>query len=184
MIKRRYIFFIAMVLIITFVMPLCNNMTYANLNGGGGFNGPNKESPDDIKKPSDTNNINTNNSTITEDLLDNLDDFKPGKLGDEGAFKHKVGLILGVLNIVGFIVSVITIMIIGFKYMIGSVEDKASYKKVMLPWIIGAILVFTGTTIPNMLFNIGTSLSDEATKTEHKTPNGDSSNPFEYEYTK
>lgn len=95
----------------------------------------------------------------------------------------KAGKILGVLNVVGAIASVITIMIIGFKYMIGSVEDKASYKKVMIPWIIGAVLVFTVTTIPNVLFNIGTSLSENKTKTESKTPPGYVALPIEPEYT-
>ncbi len=117
------------------------------------------------------------------DLLDDLDDFKPSQLGDEGAFNSKVELILGVLNIVGSIVSVITIMIIGFKYMLGSVEDKASYKKVMIPWIIGAVLVFTVTTIPNMLFNIGTSLSEDKAKTESMTPPGYVTLPIQPEHT-
>lgn len=42
--------------------------------------------------------------------------------------------------------------------MIGSVEDKASYKKTMLPWIVGAVLVFTVTTVPNVLYKLGTSI--------------------------
>lgn len=97
-------------------------------------------------------------ASSTDDLLDDLDYYKPGTIGQETEFTRKVGLLLGALNIVGAIASVITIMIIGFKYMIGSVEDKASYKKTMLPWIVGAVLVFTVTTVPNVLYKLGTSI--------------------------
>lgn len=138
-------------------------MLYMLLTTELDLNGFDKEKPGEIQQPTNNGetNVNKNQTTTNEDLLDDLDDFKPNQLGDEGAFHSKVEKILGVLNIVGTIVSVITIMLIGFKYILGSVEDKASYKKVMLPWIIGAVLVFTVTTIPNILFNIGTSLSQK-----------------------
>ena len=111
------------------------------------------------------------------DLLDDLDYYKPEPIGQETEFTEKVGLLLGALNIVGAIVSVITIMIIGFKYMIGSVEDKASYKKTMLPWIIGAFLVFTVTTIPNAFYNIGISITDDTPQSNGNKP--DNSQYFE-----
>lgn len=109
--------------------------------------------------PSNTTTID--NTQKEEDLLEDLDDYKPGKIGEEEEFSKKVGVILGILNIIGFIVSVITIILIGLKYMLGSVEEKASYKKVMIPWLIGAFLVFTVTTLPNMLYNIGISISED-----------------------
>lgn len=158
MLKKRYLIFI----IIFFVLINCifNNTVYADwvtnvvdtILGVG-------------EKP-----IQDEDSTNNEDLLENLDDYKPNGIGAEEAFGKKVGVILGILNIVGFIISVVTIMLIGFKYMLGSVEEKASYKKVMLPWIIGAFLVFTVTTLPNVLYNIGTSISNEEKTTQTTRP--------------
>ena len=78
---------------------------------------------------------------------------------EEEELEQKAEIILGVVNIVGVIISVVTLMIIGIKYMIGSVEEKAEYKKTMTTYLIGAILVFSVTTIPNILYQIAQSIS-------------------------
>lgn len=72
--------------------------------------------------------------------------------------EKKAGVILGVVNVAGIIISVITIMLIGIKYMFGSIEEKAEYKKTATIYLVGAILVMGGTTIPNILYQIGTNL--------------------------
>lgn len=72
--------------------------------------------------------------------------------------EKKAGVILGVVNVAGIIISVITIMLIGMKYMFGSIEEKAEYKKTATIYLVGAILVMGGTTIPNILYKIGTNL--------------------------
>jgi len=77
--------------------------------------------------------------------------------------KAKVGGILGIINVVGVVCSVVIICIIGIKYMLGSVEEKAEYKKTMLAYLIGAMLLFSATTIPNILFNVGQSIGDDTT---------------------
>lgn len=38
-------------------------------------------------------------------------------------------------------------MILGIKYMLGSTEQKATYKKSMLPYLVGAVLLFGGVSI-------------------------------------
>lgn len=73
--------------------------------------------------------------------------------------KERVSSILGIINVVGVVVSVITLMILGVKYMFGSVEEKAEYKKTAIYYILGAVLIFSVTTIPNALYAIGISLS-------------------------
>ena len=61
--------------------------------------------------------------------------------------------ILKVITTVGQILSVIIVAILGVKYMMGSTEEKAEYKKTMMPYLIGAILVFGATTIGKMVYN-------------------------------
>lgn len=138
MIKRRYLIFV--------ILILCIILSFHSIVYAGKWQ-------------------NINDTTIEKsDLLENLDDYKPGEIGKEEAFSKKVGVILGILNIVGSLISVVTIILIGLKYMLGSVEEKASYKKVMIPWLIGAFLVFTVTTLPNILYNLGTSISNDTPK--------------------
>lgn len=57
----------------------------------------------------------------------------------------------GIRNI-GIVVSVAMLIIIGIKYMLGSVEEKASYKGTLVPYLIGALLLFTGSLIPELIY--------------------------------
>ena len=89
----------------------------------------------------------------------NPDYYHPTKISpQEPEVQEKIGNILGVINVIGIVSSVIILMIIGIKYMFGSVEEKAEYKKTATMYFVGAMLVFGGTTIPNILYQIGSSL--------------------------
>ena len=49
-------------------------------------------------------------------------------------------IIISGIKIFGIIVSVIVLMIMGIKYMTGSIEEKAEYKKTMIPYLIGVFI--------------------------------------------
>ena len=68
------------------------------------------------------------------------------------------GQIVGTLQSVGTIVSVIILVVIGIKYMIGSAEERAEYKKTMMPYLIGAVLIFASVTIANMVYTFASSI--------------------------
>ena len=94
--------------------------------------------------------------TYAEDLeLGNLDDYK-GKSDNPKTVSTRVGKILGVIQTIGTIVSVIMLIVIGIKYMVGSIEERAEYKKTLFPYLIGAILLFSGTLLPQIIYNIMT----------------------------
>lgn len=92
------------------------------------------------------------------DPIENANYYKPSTSISEPELEKKAGVILGGINVVGVIVSVVTLMIVGIKYMFGSVEEKAEYKKTMTMYLIGAVLVFSITTIPNILYKIASSI--------------------------
>ena len=50
-------------------------------------------------------------------------------------------------NTIGIILSVIILAILGIKYILGSVEEKAEYKNDIIPYLIGAALLFGISTI-------------------------------------
>ena len=62
--------------------------------------------------------------------------------------------IVGIIQVIGIVVAVVVILVIGIKYLIGSAEQRAEYKKTMIPYLVGAVLVFAGTTIVNIIYNI------------------------------
>ena len=72
--------------------------------------------------------------------------------------KNTGGQVLGIIKVVGIILSVGVLMVIGIKYMMGSAQEKAEYKKTMIPYLIGAVLIFGASTIANMVFNFATGI--------------------------
>lgn len=74
--------------------------------------------------------------------------------GDAGTLTSKAGQIMGMIRNVAVIAAVIILMILGVKYMLGSVEEKAEYKKSFIPLIIGIVLVVSATAIATFIFNM------------------------------
>lgn len=66
--------------------------------------------------------------------------------------------IVGIIQVIGIVIAVVVIMVVGIKYMMGSVEEKAEYKKTMMPYIIGAVLIFAGSTLANVVYQFATGI--------------------------
>lgn len=85
----------------------------------------------------------------------NPSDYEPGKITEEDTsyIFAKTSMILGAIRNISIVVSVITLMVIGFKYIIGSAEEKANYKQTMGPYIIGCIMAVAGTSLVSFIYN-------------------------------
>lgn len=86
------------------------------------------------------------------------DSYKPGDLTGYDTAINKAATIVEVLRTVGIVVAVVGIMILGVKYMMGTVEQKAEYKKTMIPYIIGCMFIFAIGTIVSIIYNIASQL--------------------------
>lgn len=62
--------------------------------------------------------------------------------------------ILGVIYYIGVFLSVGILMAVGIKYMTGSIEEKAQYKETMVPYIVGAVLLFGGINILKIIYDL------------------------------
>lgn len=69
--------------------------------------------------------------------------------------------IVSVTRVLGVVVAVVVLLILGIKYMIGTTQERADYKKTMVPYIIGAIIIFASTTIVGVIYDLTTSLNNE-----------------------
>ena len=67
--------------------------------------------------------------------------------------------VMGIIQVIGTIVSVVILIVLGIKYMMGSAEEKAEYKKTMIPYIVGAVLIFAGTSLVRVIYSLSTSVS-------------------------
>ena len=97
--------------------------------------------------------------TSLSDVISGGDSFiDAGKDGsakiDKGSLQNASSSIYNILLICGMIVAVLIGAILGIKFMIGSVEEKAEYKKSFMPLIIGIVLVVSATTIAAFIFNM------------------------------
>ena len=82
-------------------------------------------------KPSDNNNAF--DTTGVSDFLENI---------------------ISVVSIAGSAIAIIALIILGIKYMMGSAEEKAEYKKTLLPYFFGAIMVFGASLLTGFIFSI------------------------------
>lgn len=96
----------------------------------------------------------------TTGLID-PNDYKPGSMTEVENANHlfDIGnMVVSIVRIIASIISVVVLLILGIKYMLGSVEEKAEYKKSMMPYVIGAVLVFGITNILAIIIDIVTTI--------------------------
>ena len=98
-------------------------------------------------------------------------DFNPGniinKVGTEAntvdvdttSLNSKAGKILAYIRNIAVIAGVIIITILGVKYMTGSLEEKAEYKKTMIPYLVGAILIFGASAITKVVVGLAQGIT-------------------------
>lgn len=67
--------------------------------------------------------------------------------------------IIGVIQVVGTIIAVAMLLVLGVKYMMGSAEEKAANKKSMMPYLIGAILLFVGANAVSIIYSWANNIS-------------------------
>ena len=68
--------------------------------------------------------------------------------------KGKIADIIKTLRNLAAIIAVIVIVILGIKYMMGSVEEKAEYKKSFIPLIIGLVIVVAAFQIADFIYSM------------------------------
>ena len=59
-----------------------------------------------------------------------------------------------ILLVVGIIAAVIVGLIMGIKFLLGSIEEKAEIKAMIIPYIIGCVIVFGAFTIWQIIVNL------------------------------
>ena len=72
---------------------------------------------------------------------------------DENKLASASNEVYGMLSSVGMVASVIVGIILGIKYMMASVEEKANVKESLTPYFIGCIVVFGAFGIWKLVIN-------------------------------
>ena len=105
------------------------------------------------------------NTVKLADTLSSIDAINPanyqdkiGNVTNATRLRDMGNIIIGIIQFVGSAVSVIALIVIGIKYMMGSLEEKAQYKETMKPYIIGAFLVFGVSNLIGIIASIAESI--------------------------
>ncbi len=65
-----------------------------------------------------------------------------------------LGGVIGIIQIVGLGIAVIAAIALGIRYMVSSVEEKATIKNKLIPFVIGAVIFFGATGILRIIAGI------------------------------
>lgn len=95
------------------------------------------------------------NYSYADDIgLGDLSSYVGTSTGKSKKYTDRMKKVFSILRVVGTILSVVILTAIGLKFMMGSVEEKSEYKKSLLPYAIGAAIIFTGSWLPQLIFDL------------------------------
>lgn len=66
----------------------------------------------------------------------------------------KVNGVLGILQVIGFVVAIVMVMYVGIKYLTAGAGTKAEVKTNLVPMLIGAALIGLAPTLVNWIWGI------------------------------
>lgn len=97
-------------------------------------------------------------SCYAEDLLGtgklDTNQFELSEIPSNNVITNKAKTLVSVIRVAGVAVAIVGIMAIGIKYLLGSVEERADYKKTLIPYLIGCIMIFAITEIVSIIYNL------------------------------
>ena len=73
--------------------------------------------------------------------------------------ENVAGNIVSIITTIGIIVAIIVLLVLGIKYMMGSAAEKAEYKKTMIPYVVGAALIFAASALAQVVYSFFTGVS-------------------------
>ena len=96
---------------------------------------------------------NVSLAKVDTGVIDNMENQEIG--AETGNKVSEIGgKIVNAITTVAIVVSVVALTVIGIKYIIGSTQEKAEYKKSLIPLVVGILVIIFASTIVKLLFSI------------------------------
>ncbi len=149
--SKKYILFFSVIIILLIEGIFCSPIVNANTTKLLDKN-------EIIKISSDSTGIDDiiggvhNFEQAGQELSDNS--ITGGMTVDDENMQNISSLVYNTLLILGIVVVVIVGLVIGIKFMTGSVEQKAEIKQTLPPYIVGCIIIFGAFTIWSIVVNV------------------------------
>lgn len=107
-------------------------------------------------------------STITfAESIESIESIQKGMGGvariDKGAgYAGNIGTgirtILGIIEVIGTGATIISVTVLGIKYLAAGPNEKVDVKKQMLPFLIGSVLLFSAASVVDKIYDLAKSL--------------------------
>ena len=78
---------------------------------------------------------------------------------DQKAFKVEIEKLYNMLLIIGIILAVLIGAILGIKFMIGSIDEQAKIKELLIPYVVSCIIIFGAFGIWKLMIEIFANVS-------------------------
>lgn len=101
------------------------------------------------------------NIVLGSTIISSLSGDQTAKFTSSSEITNLGQKIIGAIQVIGIVIAVVVLLVLGIKYMVGSAEEKAEYKKTMMPYVVGALLIFAASTIVNVLYNVIDNLASK-----------------------
>ena len=98
----------------------------------------------------------SSDSTI-DDLFTPNGDLDTDNLTNVGAN------IVSIITTIGIVVALVVLLVLRIKYMMGSASEKAQYKKTMIPYLVGAVLIFGASAIAKAVVSVSEAITSTGT---------------------
>ena len=83
-----------------------------------------------------------------------VDKLNHDKTVGQDQITNLVTSVMSFIWILSIVVAVVVIMYTGLKFIVGSANEKAEYKKSLVPIVVGVLLLVAATTIVKALFSV------------------------------
>lgn len=89
----------------------------------------------------------------------NPEEWKPSDLNPSELqpITDSAKVIVSFIRYIGIAASIIAIMILGIKFMLGSIEERAEYKKSMKAFLIGVLIFFALSQVLALIIDVASS---------------------------
>lgn len=104
------------------------------------------------------------NNIVMDDITNNTGEYFNNLVeslptDDASSIEEKAGLILATITNLGIVLSIVMSAVLGVKYMLASVEERADYKKDMIPYLVGATLLFGISLVVKIVQSLGNQIN-------------------------
>lgn len=87
-----------------------------------------------------------------------LDNYKSNGVTGATLLRDKSNIIVGTVQVIGTVIAVIVLTVMGIRYMVSGIEERAEFKETMIPYMIGAGALLIISNVVGLIYSVITNI--------------------------